>query len=158
MKLSARLGERWRLVGRVVPEERLNSFFEGLAALTDFPRFLKALASMSFVWGLTLVEYYLVLAAFLPGARLIWAAFGLAAAAIGVSVPSSPGNVGVYEAAMVTGLSVFAVDPAVALAFAITAHMLYFIITGIFGAYGLTREGHSVASIFRRVRQEADVA
>ncbi len=158
MGWSARLGGRWPLVARVVREERLNSFFEGLSALTDFPRFLKALTSMGVVWGLTLLEYYLVLAAFLPGARLVWAAFGLAAAAIGVSVPSSPGYIGVYEAAIVTGLSVFEIDPSVALAFAITVHVLYVLLTALLGAYGLARDGQSLGTVFRRVRQEADAA
>ena len=80
--------------------------------------------------------------------------FAISVAMIGIALPSSPGFIGVYEAAYVGALSVFGVSYESALAFALVDHVFYIGLTGIVGAYALIREGLSLSQLARRVQQE----
>jgi len=71
-----------------------------------------------------------------------------------MSAPSSPGALGVYEAAVVGALQLFGVDASVALAMAITTHLLQYAITGVLGVYGLiTMLNPEVAQAFAMRKQ-----
>jgi uncharacterized protein (TIRG00374 family) len=146
-----RLCARWPALVRL-GRDRISSFFTGLAVLTDFRRFLKAFGWLALVWGLTLVEYYLFLLAFEPEAEPLWAAFSLGVLALGVAVPSAPASLGVYEASLVGGLLAFGVDPAVALAYAITTHLLFVVLTGSIGVFAFVRDGLSISRLYRDAR------
>ena len=154
MGLFDRLGARLPRLERL-GRDRLVSFLQGLGALVDLRRFIKTLGWMALVWALTLVEYYVILIAFVPSAPLIWAAFSLGVLAMGVSVPASPGSIGVFEASLVGALRVFSVDYAIAFAYALTAHLIFFLFTAVFGMIGLARDDHTLGQIFRRLRRGA---
>jgi hypothetical protein len=61
--------------------------------------------------------------------------------------------VGVFEAAIVGALALFGVDASVALAAAITAHLIQILVTGVLGTYALFKDGESLTGLYRRVRQ-----
>lgn len=148
-----RLGSRWpRLVE--IGRDKIASFLEGLSPLTDFRRFMRILGWLAFSWLLAIISHYLILLAFEPNAKPIWMAFALSVGMLGIALPSSPGYVGVYEAAFVSALSVFGVPYENALAFALVDHALYIGLTGILGAYALIQEGQSLGQVFRRVREQ----
>ena len=50
---------------------------------------------------------------------------------------------------------VFGVDASTALAFSLTVHSLYLVITSGIGIYGLVRDGESLAELYRDVRASA---
>jgi len=135
-----------RLGGKVIP-----AMLDGLAVLTDGWRFLRAVGWMLLDWGVGIAQYVLLLQAFFPGGRAVWAAFALGVAALGVAAPSSPGAVGVFEASVVGALSLFGLDASVALALAITLHLVQVLTTGVFGAYALAREGESLLGLYRKL-------
>ncbi|MEW6717089.1 MAG: lysylphosphatidylglycerol synthase transmembrane domain-containing protein [Chloroflexota bacterium] len=143
---------RWKWIGRL-GVGRLRAFVTGLEILTDIRQFGVVLFAMAVVWGALLVEYTLLLRAFIPEATWLWGAFALGIGALGVVVPSSPGFIGVVEASMMGALAVFGVRPEVALAYALTNHLVYFLVTIPLGLYGLTREGESMLGLFRIVRE-----
>jgi len=149
-----KLSGRWPRV-RKFGAERLSAFFDGLAVLVDFWRFLRVLGWMTLSWGLAIVYQYLLLLAFVPDASVLWAAFGLAVSAFGVALPSSPGYVGVYEAAWIGALALFGVPFSTALAYALVGHVAYVIVTGIFGAYALTREGDTLGQVYQSIRKRS---
>jgi glycosyltransferase 2 family protein len=146
-----RLGQRWpillKLGGGILP-----AFLSGLSVFTDGKRFLKAIGWASLNWVISLTQYYLMLNAFIPGAKLSWALFALGIAALGVAVPSSPGNIGVLEGALVAALAVFKVDFASAFAFAFTLHIIQYTLSIILGAYGLSREGETLLGLYQQLR------
>lgn len=145
-------GRRWpRLVA--FGRDKIRSFLGGLSALADPSRFLQAFGWMALSWLLASFVQYMVLKAFVPDAQLLWATFSLGVAALGVAIPSSPGNIGVYEATFVYALSFFDVPLPQALAFALTSHGLFYLVTGIFGAYGMTLEGESILNLFQVIRR-----
>ena len=153
LTLFNRLGSRWpRLVE--IAYDKIASFLSGLNPLTDFRRFLRVLFWIAGSWGLAIVAHYLILIAFIPEAPLLWMAFSISVAMIGIALPSSPGYIGVYEAAFVGGLAVFGVPYENALAFALVDHVFYVGLTGILGTYALLKEGQSLGELFRRVQKE----
>lgn len=147
-----RLSARWPVLQRF-GGERLTAFFSGLAVLTDGTRFLRAILWMVLDWGIAIGEYYVLMLAFFPDGQFLWAAFSLGVVALGIAAPSSPGAVGVMELALVGSLSLFGLDPAVSLAFALTAHLINYLLTGILGAYGLAQDGETLSGLYSSVRR-----
>jgi uncharacterized protein (TIRG00374 family) len=147
-----KLTSRWAVLNRV-GRTQLPRFISGLTVLTDTSRFLRIIAWMIVNWGIALVQYYLLLLAFFPEGEFLWAAFSLAVTALGIAAPSSPGAVGVFELATVAALSVFGLSTSVALAYALTAHLLNYLITGVLGVYALARDGETISGLYYRLRQ-----
>ena len=137
-----------------IGHDRIAAFLSGLSPLTDFRRFVRVLLWIASSWGMAIVAHYYIMLAFIPEATLLWMAFSISVAMIGVALPSSPGFIGVYEAAYVGALTVFGVPYENALAFALVDHVIYIGLTGVLGAYALLREGQSLVHLFRSVQTE----
>jgi uncharacterized protein (TIRG00374 family) len=139
-------------------KERLLKVIEpllsSLGILTDPLRLVKVFAWMLISWSIALFYQYLLLRAFVPDGQLIWAAFTLGALALGVSIPSSPGNIGLYEASITLALSAFGVDQSVAFAYALTSHVLSLLVTTLLGSFGLVREGFALRDIWQYSKQQ----
>lgn len=131
--------------------QKLESFLQGLGALRDLRRFLQVTLWMSVAWFFNVAWYYLLLQAFFPSADWLWATVTVAVSSMGIALPSSPGYIGVLEGAVVASLNLFGVSPSLALAYAIVAHSLYFLITGLLGAVGFTHQGQSLSRVYQRL-------
>lgn len=147
-----KLGRRWPIFSKF-GGERLEAFFTGLEALTDRGRFLRVMLWMGLDWLVALFQYYVLLLAFFPEARPLWAAFSLGVAAVGIAAPSSPGAVGVLELSLVGALAVFGLDPSTSLAFALTVHLFNYLVNGVLGSYALARDGQSLTGLYQRVQR-----
>jgi len=145
------LTQRWPILLKV-GSKQLDAFLTGLAALTNGKRFLLAVILMALNWIIAVTQYYVLLMAYFPDPRLLWATFSLGVMALGIAVPSSPGAVGVLELSLVGALSLFGLDPSTSLAVAITAHLTNYLLTGVIGAYALFQDGLSLSDIFRDAR------
>jgi glycosyltransferase 2 family protein len=153
-----RLSARWPKL-QVKGGELLDSLFSGLAILTNGWLFLRFLLWMVLNWAIAIVQFFLLLLAFYPQARLFWSMFGLGAVAFGNAVPSMPGAVGTYEAALSGALTLLSGDQSTALAVAMTAHLVGYIVNGGLGAFALSREGETLMGVYRQLmkRQTATV-
>ena len=136
-----------KIKGRVV--HFVKSVISSLEILTHPRRLLQVLVGMAVSWGIALAFQYLLLRVFIPDARLAWAAFALGAVAVGVSVPSSPGNIGLYEGSITLALSACGVDPSLAFTYALTSHIINLGVTTGFGVYGLVREGVRLKDVWQ---------
>jgi uncharacterized protein (TIRG00374 family) len=134
-----------------------ESLFSSLEILKDPVRTLKVLVGMGLSWGIALVFQFLLLRAFVPDAPLAWAAFALGAVAVGVSVPSSPGNIGLYEGSITLALSACGVETSLAFTYALTSHFINLGITTLFGGYGLVREGVKLRDVWHFGKQQQKV-
>lgn len=153
-----RLGQTFPILKRF--SGPLDSFFAGLSVLTDSRRFLRFLFWMFTNWGMAVIQFFLIVRAFFPQARLVWGIFGLGAAAFGGAIPSLPGAVGTFEGAMGGALTLVSGNEAASLATALTAHAFNYLVSGTIGTYALSREGETLAGIYRqlmslRTRQDA---
>lgn len=144
------LGQKIPLLGRLMGK-RVPEFLEGLSVVANPSIFFPGLGWIFLNWILAILQFYLYIRAFFPDAQLLWAAFSLGALALGVIAPSTPGNIGVYELALVSALTFFTGNPSQAAALALTIHALQYLITGIPGVYGLIREGESLVGLYRSV-------
>lgn len=146
-----KLGARWPILLRL-GQERLEAFLEGLSALTSPRRFISVIVLMVISWGLAITIQFLVLRSFYPDARIVHSTFTQGVSALGVAVPSSPGYIGVFEAAIVGALAVFDIQPSTAFAYAVTLHIVYVLLTGCFGVYALATSNISLGEVFQNVR------
>lgn len=144
--------------------ERAGGFLDGLAILSH-PRQLARVVLWSLViWGVGGVLFnYLAMRAFglqnlVDGNPIAAAAFVQVVLALGATVPSSPGYVGVYHAGVILALSVFGVPQADALAFALVSHAANFGLLIIIGAVYLWREGLSLADLTSHKAEPKPVA
>lgn len=130
----------------------LEAFLQGLSTLTDWRRFLLVSSLVLLNWGIGILQYHLYLRAFFPQAHVLWSVFSLGIISLGLAAPSSPGSVGVAEMASVGALSAFGLNPSTALAFAVTAHLIQVLITGVIGALALAQDGESLLNLYRQTR------
>jgi uncharacterized protein (TIRG00374 family) len=144
------MGQRNSVVKKLTGR-RVNAFFDGLAIITDGRLFLKALGWESLNWIIGILQYYLFLRAFFLHPNLLWALFAVGVGALGIAAPSSPGAIGVYEAVLVGALVVFGLDASHASAFALSMHIISYLLTGLIGGYGLYKDGESLSSMYSRL-------
>lgn len=143
---------KWPLVGRFAGR-RVVAFFDGLAILTDRRLFLTALGWEGLNWMVASLQNFLFLKAFFPQVNVLWVLFVLGAGGLGIAAPSSPGALGVYEAALVGALVAFGLDASPAAAYAITMHVVIYLLTGSIGGYALYKDGESLSSLYTRLRR-----
>ncbi len=150
-QISIRLGQRWRLVQKyIIPQ--VDALLEGLQALTNPRRFLLVLFWVVFNWTIWILMYYVGIRSMVQNAPLWWAMFADSLLALGVAIPSAPAALGVYEASLVAALTILGVVYTSALAYAFLMHFIQFVITGIFGFWGLAREGKSLSNLWAEIR------
>jgi hypothetical protein len=92
---------------------------------------LQVITLSMLVWTLEVVVYYSILWGFGTGLPLWAGMLALVMANFGIAVPSAPGYVGVFEAACSGAIISLGVPKEVALAYAITVHLLLYVcVTG----------------------------
>ena len=153
--LEQKAGNRNWLKTKILP--KLAALFEGLTIFQSIAKFFECLALYVLCWLIWTLVYYVVLRSFFPHLVFWQAAFLEGILAIGVSVPSAPAGLGVYEATMVGALSLFKISQGPALAFAILIHLIQVATTAIFGFIGLLREGLSLGELVSQIRKVQSV-
>lgn len=131
---------------RLLPVERLRLFF------VDFVRQLHERTGLRFflalglltlgVWGFYFLTFYLGMN-WLARFDLSWSQLLVAfvISSLGMAVPSSPGGVGVYEAAIIFALGLYGIDKEEALAAGLVLHMIQLIPTTVIGVLVMSLSG-----------------
>jgi uncharacterized protein (TIRG00374 family) len=145
-----RVSQRSSMVKKITGR-RVEAFFDGLGIITDARLFIEALGWESLNWLVAILQYYLFLRAFFPSPSVLWVLFALGIGALGIAVPSSPGAIGVFEAALVGALLALGVNASSAAAFAISLHITSYVITSLIGGYGLYKDGESLPDMYSRL-------
>ena len=142
------------LVPRLDGQKWLGSFgslMDGFAVLRAQGA-LPGLILWSLVaWICSAFINYFVMLAFDPRLPFTAAVFVLCVTALGMTVPSSPGYVGVFDYLTVMALSLFAVEKDLALSYALVLHALLYISMSLMGLLALWRESYSLRGIESRV-------
>jgi uncharacterized protein (TIRG00374 family) len=135
------------VVGRLVPSiaERgrtlLESFISGLGALRSPVRFAQVLGWALVMWLCNGLAFWLGFVAVGIEAPFSASLFLMGVIAIGVALPSSPGFFGVFEAAALAGLTLYAVPSDLAVSWALGFHLLSFLPITLIGLYYFLRLG-----------------
>jgi uncharacterized protein (TIRG00374 family) len=150
LEIFHKLSLRWPKLQKV-GGSLLESFFEGLAVLTDYRLFLRFLFWMTMDWTIATVQYFILILAFFPQARLTWAMFSLGVAAFGNAIPSLPGAIGTLDGAVVYTFTVLKQNIDTAAALVVVMRLFNYLSTGVPALFALSREGQTLAGLYRDV-------
>jgi uncharacterized membrane protein YbhN (UPF0104 family) len=148
-----------------LPAERIviwwRELVNGFLPLSRGRVALQAIAGSLIAWALSLAVYWCIIRAFRADGTLVEAAFMMVALSFAVSIPSSPGFVGVFQLVGQQALVLpfgAKYDPATALAITLTVHLTYYVLTTTLGVIGLWRLGQSFVNLGHKMtgRQAAD--
>lgn len=133
-------------LGRYAPriEAIVRGLLSGLEALRYPQRGITAVVESFCIWGMTGMTYWFCMLAFgitTPGP--MGALFVQGVVALAIAIPSSPGYLGPFEAAIRFGLGLYAIPPDAIVAFAITLRILMFFSLTAIGFCLATRLGLS---------------
>jgi uncharacterized protein (TIRG00374 family) len=101
------------------------------------------------VWGTGPLFMFLMMIAFHINAPFSAAVLLLCVTSLGMTVPSSPGYIGVYHWLVVSTLLIFNVDRELALSFAFGLHAVTFLPLTLLGIFYMMRENYSLQKIER---------
>ncbi len=136
-----------RMVRRLVPSEsladRLVGIVEGvrhgLGVLSSPSRAFQVVVWSLAMWLLNAAAFWIMFSAFGIQVNYGGALLLQGVVVFGIAVPSTPGYVGVFEAAIKAVLLVFAIDGDRAIAYAVTYHVTTFLPIVALGAWSLLR-------------------
>lgn len=137
---------------------RWRELMQGVEPLAHPQRALAVAGWSVGVWGLYAGFYWCVLRAFQPDAAAVEATFLVVALALAITVPSSPGFIGVYQLAGQQALVLpFAAkyDVISALAVTLVSHVVYYLLTSSLGAIGLWQLGGSLSEFWGKLWRRA---
>lgn len=139
---------------KVLPKERIlpviDQLLEGIGVLGHARIFWGALGWTVLSWLISITTYYCILLSFRPDAALAEAAFMVVILSMALTIPSSPGYIGVFQYVGQQALVLpfgSKYGEAEALAITIVAHIVFYIITSLVGLIGLWRIGESFTRI-----------
>ncbi len=142
---------RFGSLGAMV-ERRIGEMIDGLSVLRDPRRFLTAAFWSGLAWVCAGLSAWLLLRAFLPEATPYEGYFVLVVSGLGIAIPSAPGSIGVWQAAVVLALSVFHVEHEVAVGFSVVHHFSNYGLMMILGALSLAFEGETLGHVISQAR------
>jgi glycosyltransferase 2 family protein len=128
----------------------LDHLLSGMDAF-DSPRNNAAIAIYCvIIWVLSVFENYFAQIAFDLPAPVTAAVLVCIVNVLGMLIPSSPGYIGVFEYLTVLTLGLFAIDPSVALSYALVLHVTVFVPLVGLGLLAMWRESLSFAKVSTR--------
>lgn len=130
---------RWAIVGRVI-----GQVSNGLRALHDARTVGLLVLYTAIIWGANSVLLWLVALAFHLDAPLAAGALGNAVVSLGMTVPSTPGYIGIFDYLIVVTLGLYGVAKTPALAAAFVFHAIAFIPVTVIGIIYIARAGYGV--------------
>jgi hypothetical protein len=133
--------------------DRMGNLLHGLDTLTRWKDAIALLLLSILVWVPLILGYYAGIKAVNLEASLSEAAFVVCIAAFSLAAPSSPGGLGVQEAAIAFAMSgILNLPKGESVSFALIYRTLYYILTGVLGVIGINKIGESFGSVVASTR------
>lgn len=146
------------LIARVIPEGKLRHRFmsladgiaDGLVVLRSPARLVALIAWSVGMWLASAASFWLMFKAFDIGVGFAGAMVLQSTMAFGISVPSTPGYIGPFEAIIVAVLNVYGVPDTLAFSYAITYHLTTLVPITLLGLWSLARSGITLRDVRAR--------
>ena len=146
------------LIARVIPEGKLRHRFmsladgiaDGLVVLRSPVRLVALIAWSVGMWLASAASFWLMFRAFDIGVGFAGAMVLQSTMAFGISVPSTPGYIGPFEAIIVAVLNVYGVPDTLAFSYAITYHLTTLVPITLLGLWSLARSGITLRDVRAR--------
>jgi uncharacterized protein (TIRG00374 family) len=138
-------------------EKLLNFFISGLYILKKPDRFFITLTLSLLVWLANASLYFFIAKGMgIPQITLYGAIFIMSVIAVGISVPSSPGFIGVYEYFGILACGILGVQKSAALSFILLVHTIQFIVLTAAGMSFLAKENISLFKLEKEAKKEKE--
>jgi glycosyltransferase 2 family protein len=159
-RLSTRTGLRFlaRLpwLDRSRLQRMAGSLIDGLGGITTLrlgpPLVLWSVA----IWAVITAYYWVVLLAFDPGQPFVAGLAVCSVTALGMTVPSSPGFIGVFELLTRETMVLFGMGAEAALSYALVAHAIVYVVYTLLGLVSMAQQNLSYSEIQRRISTPAE--
>lgn len=156
---------RWPALSRFRLQDFLENLLDGLQPLTSPTGLALILLWTAFSWLVSVVVALLLLYVFYDNPNWAAALVVVGSGSLAIALPAMPGNVGPFEAAIITGLTLVGMvggsnSPERAVAFAVTFHVLLVVVYAVLGTFGLSQEKITLGELRRLIsiqRQPAPV-
>ncbi|MBN2407930.1 MAG: flippase-like domain-containing protein [Elusimicrobia bacterium] len=137
-------------------ENMLKLFIQGLEIMKKSHYFFISFLLSIAIWLADAAVFFFVAKGMeIHQVGYMGAAFVMCVIALGISVPSSPGFIGVYEYFGILGCSVLGVDKSVALSFMLLTHVMQILAMSVMGTTFLAREHLSLIQLEREAEKES---
>ena len=138
-----------RVVRAAVPSDRLalrlieliGGIRQGLSVLRSPARFAGVVTWSVVLWLVNALSFYLAFQAFDLPVNYAGAVVLQGVLAFGIAVPSAPGYVGPFEAAITAVLAIYGIGASQAVAYAVGYHLTTFVPITLLGVWSATRTG-----------------
>jgi len=128
-----------------------GSLIDGLSGVTTLRQGPRLLLFSVAIWTVISAFYWIVLLAFDPAQPPVAGLAVSSVTALGMTVPSSPGFIGVFEVLARETLGLFGMAPESALSYAFAAHLIVYILFTLLGVIGMQQQNLSYAEVQRRI-------
>jgi len=151
LRFLARLpwADRPRLIGVA------GSLIDGLSGVTTLRLGPPLLLWSAIIWADIAVYYWLVLLAFEPAQPFVAGLAVSSVTALGMTIPSSPGYLGVFEALTRETMGLFGMAPEMALSYALVAHAIVYVTLTLLGLASMVQQNLTYSEIQERISTEA---
>ena len=158
----ARLAERTRLgflarlpwADRAELGKMAGSLIDGFSGITTPRLGLPLLFWSVLIWAVISAYYWIVLLAFEPGQPYVAGVAVTSITALGMTIPSSPGYIGVFEFLTRETMVLFGMAPNVALGYALVAHAFVYVVLCLLGLASMVQQNITYAEIQERISTE----
>ncbi|HMU60553.1 MAG TPA: lysylphosphatidylglycerol synthase transmembrane domain-containing protein [Gemmatimonadales bacterium] len=152
-----------RVVRRVIPSDRIalrlieviEGIRQGLAVLQSPTRLAGVILWSVVLWLVNALSFYLAFLAFDLPVNYTGAVVLQGILAFGIAVPSAPGYVGPFEAAITAVLALYGIGASQAVAYAVGYHITTFIPITVLGVWSATRTGLGLSATAREAPPDA---
>jgi uncharacterized membrane protein YbhN (UPF0104 family) len=135
-----------------------GSLIDGFSGITTLRLGPRLVLWSVVIWTVITVFYWLVLLAFDPGQPLVAALAVTSVTALGMTVPASPGYIGVFEFLTRETMVLFGMQPELALGYALVAHAIIYLVYTILGLLSMVQQNLTYAQIQQRISAEAQTS
>ena len=125
----------------------MGKLSQGLHALRSVRDTTQVILLSVIIWVLEVVAYILVAKAFALSLDPLAMTLVMAVLALGLSAPSAPGFVGVFEALITSALALYGIQGDEALAFAATLHLVHFVPGTLLGLAAAWKSGLTLSDV-----------
>ena len=110
------------------------------------------------IWAVISAYYWLVLLAFDPRQSYIAGVAVASITALGMTIPSSPGYIGVFELITLETMELFGMAPDMALGYALVAHAIVYVVFSLLGLASMLQQNITYSEIQERISREAETS
>jgi uncharacterized membrane protein YbhN (UPF0104 family) len=137
-------------------ESLAGSLIDGFSGITTLRLGPPLILWSILIWAAITAYYWVVLLAFDPAQPFVAGLAVCSVTALGMTVPSSPGFIGVFEALARETMVLFGMTPAAALSYALVAHTIVYVLYTTLGLLSMAQQNLTYAEIQRRISAEAE--